>query len=138
SKGLAAIKFIRADLFDNDPVLRDEAVARFTADLQVQAAVRHPGVVPVIDAGEEAGRPYYVMQFVPGRTLARALADGPKPYKIAARLAVDLADAMAAAHAHGVIHRDVKPQNILLTLDDRPLLADFGLAKLLPFQTSRA
>jgi len=84
--------------------------------------------VTVYNAGEQDGRAFFVMQLVAGRTLADRLRDNPLPAAETAQLGIDLADALAYVHARGVIHRDVKPANVLLDEHNRPHLSDFGIA----------
>jgi hypothetical protein len=108
------------------------ALARFLREAEVLGQVRHPGVVAVHAMGQADGRPFLVLDLLDGPTLARTLEAGPlEPWR-AARIARDLADALAAVHAAGVIHRDVKPANIVLVQDaagERPVLLDFGVAR---------
>jgi tetratricopeptide (TPR) repeat protein len=97
------------------------------------AAIDHPGICPVHDVGvDSTGRPYMVMQYVPGETLAARLARGPLPVPEALRTCAQIADALATAHCRGIIHRDLKPQNVMLTPTGQPKLLDFGIAKVLP------
>jgi hypothetical protein len=100
-------------------------------ELEVLADVRHPGLVGVRGAGVDGqGRPFVVMDLVDGRSLATRLDDGPLPAASVARLGMVLADALAAVHDRGVVHRDVKPANVLIDADDRPRLTDFGIARI--------
>ena len=106
------------------------ARARFLLEAESVAALEHPHIVRVFQFGENAGHPYLAMEFVPGGTLAnRVRADGPLPATDAARVVAKLAGAVAHAHSRGVVHRDIKPHNVLLTPDGDPRLTDFGLAK---------
>jgi serine/threonine-protein kinase len=89
----------------------------------------HPNVVPVFANGTDDGRPYLVMAYIEGPSLDRVLADGPLPVDEAVTLAADVAAGLAAAHAAGVVHRDVKPANIVLGDDGVPHLVDFGIAR---------
>jgi tetratricopeptide (TPR) repeat protein/predicted Ser/Thr protein kinase len=110
-----------------------EARRRLEVEARAAARLRHPNIVAVHAYGvdEATGDPYVVMELVRGRSLRDALRAGPLEPREAARLAEDLARALAAAHEQGVLHRDVKPHNVLLSPEGAPLLADFGLAKAL-------
>jgi serine/threonine-protein kinase len=89
-------------------------LARFRAEASVIARLQHPNIVRIYDVGEAAGRPYFVLEFVAGGSLAQHLQGTPQPVRPAARLVETLARAIHAAHESGVIHRDLKPANILL------------------------
>ena len=104
------------------------SVARFRREIQVAASLQHPHIVPILDAGEMDGLPYFVMPFVEGESLRHALEQGPLPLREAVRVLRDVARALAVAHQRGVVHRDVKPDNILLA-DGAAMVADFGVAK---------
>jgi len=100
---------------------------RFQREARAAAAISHPNVVSVFDFGLDEGRPFLVMQFVDGVTLAEALRDG---HAIdAGRLAIELLEALDQVHAAGIVHRDVKPANILLDGSGRAYLTDFGIAQ---------
>ncbi|WP_043662463.1 serine/threonine-protein kinase [Streptomyces xylophagus] len=93
------------------------------------ARIAHPNVIVVHDVVDDDGRPCIVMEYVPGPTLAELLKDGRTlPYQEAARMGLDMVAALRAAHAAGVLHRDVKPGNVLLGAGDRIVLTDFGIA----------
>jgi WD40 repeat protein/tRNA A-37 threonylcarbamoyl transferase component Bud32 len=109
--------------------LRDpRRVARFLGEARAAARLRHPHIVPVYDAGEEGGRPYIACALVTGTTLEQAMAGGGINARHAAAIVRDLADALAYAHRLGIVHRDVKPGNVILDSAGEPHLADFGLA----------
>ena len=104
---------------------------RFIEEARSAASLRHPGIVPVIEAGEEDGVHFFAMELVDGSTLHSLVAEQPSgldPVR-AAGLAGQCARALDYAHAQGLIHRDVKPHNIIITEGDRAVLTDFGLAK---------
>jgi len=95
------------------------------------AGFSHPALVTLYNAGEQDGRAFFVMQLVSGRTLADRLREHPLPAADTTQLGVELADALAYVHARGVIHRDVKPANVLLDEHNRPHLSDFGIATMI-------
>jgi WD40 repeat protein len=106
-----------------------EAVDRFRAEAEAVARLQHPNIVQIFEVGEQAGLPYFALEFVDGGSLAEKLDGTPLPPRPAARLVETLARAMHAAHAAGIAHRDLKPANVLLTADGTPKITDFGLAK---------
>lgn len=115
-----------------DPTLaEDEALrTRFRREAVSAAAVAHPNIVATYDTGEDDGVAYIVMELVEGATLRQAIdLHGPLPPARAADIAAQVADALAAAHARGLVHRDVKPSNVLVQLDGRVKVTDFGIAK---------
>src|SRR5215510_2965910 len=101
---------------------------RFKREVQLSARLQHPHVVPVLTAGEVDGLPYYIMPFVKGESLRARLASGPLPVPEAMSILADVAKALAYAQAEGVVHRDIKPDNILLS-GGAATVADFGIAK---------
>ena len=106
-------------------------VERFLREARVVASLEHPNILPVYDFGEEEGLPFLVMPFLEGGTLRDRMQSGPVPLAKAALWIGQLAGALDAAHEAGVLHRDVKPANVLLGKGDRLFLADFGIAKML-------
>jgi serine/threonine protein kinase len=123
-------------------------LARFRSEAQAAAGLNHPQIVPIYQVGEHEGQPYFCMKYVPGRTLAEVIAEGPLPPRQAAAYLAGIARAVQHAHDKGVLHRDLKPSNVLLQTVDPPsshnavgqsalwnrqsavpLLTDFGLAK---------
>ena len=120
-----ALKVIAPDL------LQDERTrGRFLQECRLAASIDHPHVIPIYDAGEEEGVPYLAMRYVSGddgRTLVRR--EGPLPTARAAAIVSQVAGALDAAHAAGLVHRDVKPANVLLGADDHAYLSDFGLTR---------
>jgi serine/threonine-protein kinase len=102
---------------------------RFLREIQIAARLTHPHILPVLDSGVAGGLPFYVMPFVQGETLRTLLdREGRLSLDTAIRLAREVADALDYAHAAGIVHRDVKPENILL-LEQHAVLADFGIAR---------
>jgi eukaryotic-like serine/threonine-protein kinase len=113
-----------------DPGLADALGAeRFHREIAVVSSMRHPRIVPLRDSGTDGGVMYYVMPYVEGETLGDRLhRERRLPLADALRITADVASALGYAHARGVLHRDVKPENILLA-GDEALVADFGLAR---------
>jgi serine/threonine protein kinase/tetratricopeptide (TPR) repeat protein len=101
---------------------------RFEREIQIAARLQHPNIVPVLNAGESEGLPYYTMPFVRGDSLRARLTGGRMDTRTALRVLADVARALAYAHDEGVIHRDIKPENVLIA-DGVALVADFGIAK---------
>lgn len=108
-----------------------EFLARFEQEAQVAARLEHPNILPVHDYGKQVGCAYFVMRLVRGGTLAQRMKQGRVPDDELLRIVEQIAAALDFAHARSVVHRDVKPANILLSGDGLALLADFGIAKLL-------
>ena len=119
-----ALKLLRADLAD-----RDGMRERVLAEARLAARLTHPHVVAVLDTGEEEGRPFVVMERLSGRTLRDELADGAMPAERVRDVGLQVLRALAAAHELGIVHRDVKPGNVLDAGVGTWKVADFGIAK---------
>jgi serine/threonine protein kinase len=125
---LVTIKSIRVERFP--PEILPNVVKRFQNEAKKMAQLSHPNIVKVTDYGTYKSVPYFVMDYLPNGTLKQYLGE-PMPYLQAARLLLPIADALAYAHSEGVIHRDVKPANILISKNGKPMLSDFGIAKVI-------
>jgi eukaryotic-like serine/threonine-protein kinase len=108
--------------------LEEGSDARNRREVLTLAALSHPGLVTVYDVGDDHGRAYFVMQLIEGDTLAQRIRRGPLPLGDVIALGAALADALGYVHRRGVVHRDVKPGNVLLDGDGRAHLSDFGIA----------
>jgi serine/threonine-protein kinase len=109
---------------------------RFEAEASAAAGLDHPNIIPIFDVGEFAGRPYFTMKLVEGRTLAQWLNAGPISPEKAARLLLQISAAVQVAHEQGILHRDLKPSNILIDEQEHAYVCDFGLAKQVTGATS--
>jgi YVTN family beta-propeller protein len=109
---------------------------RFLRESRLAASIDHPNVIPVYDAGEVGGELYIAMRYVEGSDLKQLLADGPPPKERTLRVVSQIADALDTAHARGLVHRDVKPSNVLVGDGDHVYLADFGLTRRLGEEAS--
>jgi serine/threonine-protein kinase len=119
-----AVKFLLPEMAARDDIRR-----RFEAEARAAASLSDPHAVAVYDTGEHEGNPYIVMERLPGETLGDRIAMGPVDPEWLRQVAREVLGALAAAHKVGLVHRDVKPGNILMTADNHAKIADFGIAK---------
>ena len=122
-----AVKVIRTERLA--PEILEQSLKRFEREAKALAKLTHPNIVKVTDYGEHQGQPYLVMPYLPGGTLKESLKTGQIPWQDAVQLLLPIAGALEYAHEQNLIHRDVKPSNILLTVKGQPMLTDFGIAK---------
>ena len=107
----------------------NDRLERFETETRAVAALNHPNILAVFDIGQHNGSPFMVSELLEGETLRKLLEDGPLPQRKAVDYGVQIAQGLACAHEKGVVHRDVKPENIFVTRDARVKILDFGLAK---------
>ena len=139
--GMSSVYCAHDTLLERDVALKilhehysedDDYVERFRREARAAAQLSHPGIVTVIDRGEEDGRQFIVFEFVDGETLKDLVErGGPMPVRRALELGLQIGRALAFAHQQGLVHRDVKPQNVLLNGDGRAQVTDFGIARTL-------
>src|SRR5215210_1535189 len=124
-KRTVAVKLLPPEL-----AFRSEIRTRFLREAETAAQLSHPNIVPIYSVDERDGLVYFVMAMIEGDNLAKRMHDvGPMDVDEVRRIIRDVADALAYAHARGVVHRDIKPDNILLDGQGRPLVTDFGIAR---------
>lgn len=115
--------------------VNENARKRFDREARLASALDHPNICAIYDIGETDGYSYIVMPFVPGRTLKQVIGEQPLAALSALSIALQVADAIAAAHARGIVHRDIKPNNIIVNDEGQVKVLDFGLAKMLGDET---
>src|SRR5262249_15911192 len=128
---IVALKVIRLGQWASKAHLR-----RFRLEAEAAARLEHPGIVPIHDVGERDGSCYFSMKFVEGGQLDEIARRDPMPIRRGAELIAKIARTVHYAHEHGILHRDIKPGNILLDAKGEPHLTDFGLARLVESESS--